>query len=789
MKYRIDGKKILICFGIIALPFIFHGPAQTIAHQALAWVPVAAAIVLVGRRFDHATLPFSTRDNRARAGWRRIAAALVLMQLGGLASDLGPLLGGAKAVTAIAHCLVLLACVALAWGVIRLARLSPTVRTSEVLLDGAAIGLTALASAWEFLFNSLSSGSFADDLSAWTYPIGSAVLLCTAAWLTLLPGRDCHAARFLVTFFAWICVLGIVSSRLNGLQTFDGSFKLAPFGYWLVVLALATSDRAALDSPDSIDDTPFRARHFALVALPLLIAPVVAIEHAYSKAAHRVALGTISLLVVCLVLLRFWILLRRTQAQHQELTFQAQHDGLTGLLNRSAYVQRLQDLLASPVKTPGAIVWAIFLDLDHFKNINDEFGHRHGDAVLRVVSKRLEQVSPSAMVARLGVDEFALAFEATRHKALEITQLVVDLLGLPFETDGATFGREQRTEPSSPVFHNRASDVVKKAHLLFHPSVKHQLGVSVGLAGVASGSTNSSELLSRADRAMYRAKQSGGSQWVEFDEALQRELDGHRELELALERAVTANDIEVAYQPIFDVESLGIIGFEALARWRSDEYGLVSPDFFIQLAERSALIHRLGLNVLDHSLRELANWNTQRGDQALSLSVNVSSRQFESPAFVHDIVERLMLSGVAPQQVILEITERLLMDDIEATLGILRELRSQGIRVAVDDFGIGYSSLAYLETFPIDVLKIDRALINRVTGDTSSVSVVSASIDLGHALGMKVTAEGVEREEQIFGLRKMGCDAAQGYYLGHPLTATEALLLVVEPTRKHSSRT
>ena len=183
------------------------------------------------------------------------------------------------------------------------------------------------------------------------------------------------------------------------------------------------------------------------------------------------------------------------------------------------------------------------------------------------------------------------------------------------------------------------------------------------------------------------------------------------------------------------------------------------------------------MSVLEHSLRELSVWNSQRGDQSLSLSVNVSSRQFESPAFVQDVVERVILAGVSPHQVILEITERLLMEDVDATLGILNELRYRGIRVAVDDFGIGYSSLAYLETFPIDVLKIDRALINRVGADTSSVSVVSASIDLGHALGMKVTAEGVERREQIESLRRLGCDSAQGYHLGSPCSAIEARAL------------
>ena len=784
MEYHIDGKQIFIYTLALTSTRLLAGLPRTAATHLVGAIPVFAAAWLVRRRFRPTTKPFSAGDMRAGTAWKLIVTAMIFMHLGAVAAEFAPTPGGYD----VAHVLTGLSYPTLALGVFRLARLCRTLRTREVLLDGAAIGLTALGGAWGVLTNAIQFPSLQGDLTAWTYPIGAATLLCTAVWLTLLPNRDCWATRALIAFFAWTSALDFMTSVAPNTEILATEAWLRPLGFLLVVVALTTADRAALEDPEPVDYGPLPISRFVVLALPLLVSPLITVENIRAEGARPFLHTAVSSLVACIVLVRFWGVLQRSQAQHMALTYQSEHDGLTGLLNRNAYVQKLQDMLSSPVRTPGAIVWVIFLDVDDFKKINDEFGHRRGDAVLRVLAKRLEKIPSIALASRLGGDEFALAFEATRCKAHETARLVVDLLGLPFEIDQCDLGDGTNASQQSLVLQSRASDVIRKAHLLSDQFAKHRITVSIGLAGVASGSSSSSELLGRADRAMYKAKVNGGGQWVEFDDALQRELEGNRELELALERAVNANDLDVAYQPIFDLASTKIMGFEALARWRSEEYGLVSPEFFIQLAERSSLIHRLGLNVLEHSLRELAVWNSQRGDQSLSLSVNVSSRQFESPAFVQDVVERVILAGVSPHQVILEITERLLMEDVDATLGILNELRYRGIRVAVDDFGIGYSSLAYLETFPIDVLKIDRALINRVGADTSSVSVVSASIDLGHALGMKVTAEGVERREQIDGLRRLGCDSAQGYHLGRPCSAIEARILACREQTEQSSR-
>ncbi len=435
----------------------------------------------------------------------------------------------------------------------------------------------------------------------------------------------------------------------------------------------------------------------------------------------------------------------RKQAE-AALTHNALHDPLTGLPNRALLLDRVEVSLARSARVDKSVA-VLFLDLDRFKLINDSRGHTAGDVVLQAVAERLRAaVRPSDTVGRLGGDEFVVVCEdaVTVWEATILGERLIQIVQEPFEVEGGE------------IF----------------------VTVSVGIA-IAEATASADELLRDADVAMYQAKQRGGARCEFFDEAMRTEAARRLETATALHRALERNEFETFYQPIIDLNSGGIVGVEALVRWNHPERGLVPPAAFIPLAEEQGLIVPIGATVLDEACRQWVRWRSEfPGRDPLVLNVNISVRQLHSPEFMESIRAVLQAYGVDPSVLCLELTESVLINDIEAQRHTLAALRSLGVGLAIDDFGTGYSSLTYLKRFPVNGIKVDQSFVAGLGRDAFDSAIIESVIELAHAVGLHVTAEGVETAEQLCRLQALGCDFAQGFYFARPQPADELRTLL-----------
>jgi diguanylate cyclase (GGDEF)-like protein/PAS domain S-box-containing protein len=423
------------------------------------------------------------------------------------------------------------------------------------------------------------------------------------------------------------------------------------------------------------------------------------------------------------------------------------YDPLTGLPNRQLLSDRLEQALAASARhgRRGAL---LFIDLDNFKTLNDTLGHDQGDLLLKQVGQRLAGcVRETDTVARFGGDEFLVMLqelgvdaEVAAHHTREVAQKILDTLSEPYRLDG----HEHRCTPS------------------------------IGIAPFLGHQHSAGELLKQTDLAMYEAKAAGRNALRFFDPAMQAAVSRRAALESDLRAALTQQEFVLHYQPQADAQGQ-TIGVEALMRWRHPRHGMVSPAEFIPLAEETGLIHALGQWVLDSACRLLADWRDRPGLQRLAMSVNVSPRQFHHPDFVEHVTDALRRSGAPAAQLKLELTESLLVDDMEAIIGRMELLQSLGVGFSLDDFGTGYSSLAYLKRLPLDQLKIDQSFVRDVLTDANDAAIARTIIALGQSLGQHVIAEGVETQAQRDLLLSQGCHGYQGYYLSRPLPVDELL--------------
>ena len=429
---------------------------------------------------------------------------------------------------------------------------------------------------------------------------------------------------------------------------------------------------------------------------------------------------------------------RKTEDALREM---AHHDALTKLPNRILFEIRLVEAMDN-ARRVDRMVALHFLDLDGFKDINDTLGHRAGDMLLQQIAERLKDcVRKSDTVARLGGDEFAVIQ----------TNLVKD-------NDIAILA--QRLNDALAVPHRLDGEVVYS-------------GASIGITVYPHDAAEVEKLLKNADLALYRAKQEGRGMYQLYDPEMHAEIQTRKTLEQDLRRGLDRSEFFVEYQPKVDLPSGRIVGAEALLRWRHPERGVVLPASFIPVAEQSGLIHRLTENVLRDACRQATAWD-DAGLPRMQVSVNLSPADFKRKDVVALVTAILGESGLDPQWLELEITEGMVMSDADsvvATLATLEKLHALGVRLAIDDFGTGFSSMSYLKRFPVDRLKIDRAFVRDILTDREGASVANVIIDLGHSLGLKVVAEGVESEEQLAFLRERRCDEAQGYCISPPLSA------------------
>jgi len=434
---------------------------------------------------------------------------------------------------------------------------------------------------------------------------------------------------------------------------------------------------------------------------------------------------------------------RRTYERNLETL--AFRDPLTGLANRAYFLDRLEDALARGA-IEGASVAVIFFDLDDFKVINDSLGHAAGDHVLRVVAERMrEGLRRGDLGARLGGDEFTVLLERPGDVAMvgAIAERLMDCVRTPISLGDR--------------------DVV--------------VGGSFGIAIGEAGRDNAADLLRKADVAMYDAKSKGKNVCSVFHEELDDTAMQRLELEVELRRALAGNELRVYFQPIVSLEDRRIRGVEALVRWQHPRRGLLLPDEFIPLAERTGLIIELGQRVLEESFRCMREWEAANVGR-MTLGINYSPRQLQHAAVVETFFQTARAYGIDPSWVIIEVTENSLIKDLDEIGAELQRLRQQGVRIAIDDFVTGYSSIKYLKRLPVDIVKIDRAFVSDITRDARDCAIAQAVVALARAFDLGIVAEGVETEDQATALQALGRMDAQGYLFAPPLPADECMALV-----------
>ena len=430
-----------------------------------------------------------------------------------------------------------------------------------------------------------------------------------------------------------------------------------------------------------------------------------------------------------------------------ELEFRTNRDPLTGLANRNLLRDRLAQSLAFAMRH-GHPVWVVFVDLDRFKFVNDTLGHLAGDELLKKVAERLQgAVRETDTVARLGGDEFVLLLPERSDVALSTiaVQRVMDAIARPVTIEG---------------------------HEFF-------LTCSIGVSAFPADGDDVETLIKHADIAMYRAKETGRNNFQFYTAAMNQQALERLHLEGDLRTALERNEFLLHYQPQVDLRSGRIVGMEALLRWQHPRLGMVPPLRFIGLAEETGLIVPIGAWVLRTACEQVKAWQSQ-GLGYLRVSVNLSARQFNQHDLTQSIADVLQETGLEPQYLEIELTESMVMTDVDHTVGILRDLKALGVQMSIDDFGTGYSSLSYLKRFPIDVLKIDQSFVRDITLDPDDAAIVTTIISLAHNLRLNLIAEGVETEAQLQYLQRHGCDEIQGYYFSRPVPAEAFAELIRE---------
>ncbi|NJN30996.1 MAG: EAL domain-containing protein [Synechococcales cyanobacterium RM1_1_8] len=435
----------------------------------------------------------------------------------------------------------------------------------------------------------------------------------------------------------------------------------------------------------------------------------------------------------------------------EKLAYDALHDGLTNLPNRTLFMQRVEAALQQVQQGPSQPFAVLFIDLDRFKLVNDSLGHAWGDQFLIAIAEKLRQcLRPCDTVARLGGDEFTILLDNSQANAdtIQIANRILSTLEKPV----------------------RLGD-----RYLF-------TSASIGIAFSHSRYAQASELLRDADIAMYRAKSSGRGRYAIFDQDMHAETLQLLQIENDLRTALEQGHFSLYYQPIVNLANGSLAGFESLVRWHHPHRGVIMPSEFIPIAEDTGLIVALGEWVLRQSCQQLYNWQQQypQPSQDLIISVNLAGQQLQETNLVAVIDQILIDTGLDGRCLKLELTESTLVENVEAIVKTLTYLRDRHIQLSIDDFGTGYSSLSYLHRFPVSTLKIDRAFVEQMMGDGENFEIIRTIRALAQSLGMKVVAEGIETPEQLARLTSLGCELGQGYYFSKPVTAAEAEVMIAQ---------
>ncbi len=594
-----------------------------------------------------------------------------------------------------------------------------------------------------------SRESFVTAAVAAAYPVADILLLAGLVRLLTLSDGESASLRLLLVAITLLIAADtlFVALELYGAgesHTIDFLW-LASYVIWGAAALHPSVHDLAL--PVLRSAARFRRRRLVAMTLATLIAPgILAVEHLADLRLDVIAVILGSVLMFLLVVARMWLAidqitesnaeLRRLQ---DELAFQAAHDPLTGLPNRAEAARLVHRALARARRT-GRIVALLFIDLDGFKAVNDSHGHPAGDEVLRTVARRLtDELRAGDVAARLGGDEFVVLLE------------------------------DLEAEPSAEAVAARLIDMIRRP-IGLSVGLDAEVGASIGISYNRDERVDADLLLHDADVAVYRAKQRGRGRVETFSETLGTELAERAELRAALERALRNDELVLFYQPIIRVTTGQLEGYEALVRWERPGHGLVPPSEFIPFAERSELICDLDHWVLDRATEQLARWNRTSGARDLLLSVNISGRHVTAPQITDEVRTALEEHGVDPSQLILEITETVLVED-RVAIENLHALRRLGVTLSLDDWGTGYNSIAQLSRLPVDMVKIDRSYLDPTTHHDQTL--LRLMVHVAHTFGLTVVGEGVEQDEQLALLAALEVESAQGFLLGRPVPAVE----------------
>jgi diguanylate cyclase (GGDEF)-like protein len=790
LKYSLVLAGFILCLNVV---LIFFVPAEDL-RLVLINVTYPLWNLLAAGALFWAAKQARSRSRRLSFAWGFLALALLSVATGNIlwavfevGLGIEPFPSPADGFYLVYYPLVLI-------GVLLLPtrRLHPTDRW-RMGLDMSIVLVAATLVLWTYWLGPLAAIVHEERLIVWllslAYPVGSLILL--GALLMLLYRQPKGEQPGPLVLVALSLGMGILGDMVYGYQAMAGVYEsatwldltwlLGSLFYFIAGVWQGTSSAsAAAVTANQGAERPVQYRlNSCLTYLPYTwaIGAYLMLEESHGRGHHLDSWLTGGVGgVIALVLVRQLLTLRendllfaqvRQQAvalattnqelqveieerkrAEQRLAHDALHDALTGLPNRVLFLDRLRHAIELTRRRQSYHFAVLFLDLDHFKVVNDSLGHAVGDQLLIGIGHRLRLcLRAGDTVARLGGDEFVILLEDTEQEddAVQTADRILATLRQPFNLSG--------------------HELLVKA--------------SIGIITDAGNYEQPEDVLRDADIAMYEAKTQGRSRSEVFNVELRERAQLRLELENDLRHALNREELELYYQPILSLRSDHITGFEALLRWRHPVRGLIAPNDFIPIAEETGLIVPIGRWVLHEACRQLRTWHDQFPQSPpLTMSVNISGVQFSEPTFLVEVENILAEVGLDPTTLRLELTERVWLNSTAETVVLFRQLSRMGIQLHIDDFGTGYSSLAYLQNFPIRMLKIDRTFLNKMDEDSNSKDIVRAVIAMAHDLGMEAVAEGVETVEQLDSLKRFGCNYGQGYLLSRPIdhTAVEEML-------------